>query len=142
MSSVAIIEAYRQQIFVDPKMAPYYLSCLKMIGGCRRRRGKDDQHLTNAINEAYLEGQFASEDIEQAYNFFGFDIDDRHLNNNRILECFYEYVGSPTQENKARQELSRIGKHRESDRLMAASEDRMLPHSSLPWTHTHPETNL
>ncbi|CAG8029470.1 unnamed protein product [Penicillium salamii] len=126
MSSVAITEAYRQQIVMDPKMAPYYLSCLKLIGGCRRRRGKDDEYLTNAINEAYLEGQFASEDVEQAYQFFGFDIDDRQLNNNRILECFYEYVGSPTQENKARQELSRIGKHRESDRLMAASEDRVV----------------
>lgn len=126
MSSDTIAYAYKQQVCADPSMAPHFLDCLKQIAGLRRSRGKDDRRLAKAVDEAYAAGNFASVDVDRAYTFFGLDPEDYNVDDNLILQCFYAYINSPTQEELARRQLWRIGKDRASDRLIAASEERSL----------------
>ncbi|KAJ5334160.1 hypothetical protein MYU51_004635 [Penicillium brevicompactum] len=124
MSAGSIVEAYKQQTAVDvPDMAPHYLTCLKQIAILRR--GKDDHIIEEAIRDAYAIGQFSSEDVDEAYKFFDIDPYGHGITNTHILERFYSYLGSSRQETQARQELWRIGKSRNSERLLAASEDRV-----------------
>ncbi|CAG8129565.1 unnamed protein product [Penicillium olsonii] len=125
MSSDTIAYAYKQQVCADPSMAPHFLDCLKQIAGLRRSRGKDDRRLAKAVDEAYAAGNFASVDVDRAYTFFGLDPEDYNVDDNLILQCFYAYINSPTQEELARRQLWRIGKDRASDRLIAASEERV-----------------
>lgn len=124
MAASLIVEAYKQQVVVDdPAMAPYYLTCLKRIAILRR--GRDDDIIESAIRDAYADGQFALEDVDEAYKFFGIAPDDFNITDDHILQRFYSYLGSSRQETQARQELWRIGKTRNSEHLLAASEDRM-----------------
>ena len=136
MSSDTIAYAYKQQVCADPSMAPHFLDCLKQIAGLRRSRGKDDRRLAKAVDEAYAAGNFASVDVDRAYTFFGLDPEDYNVDDNLILQCFYAYINSPTQEELARRQLWRIGKDRASDRLIAASEERSLSPPSRSWLQT------
>jgi len=130
MSAAAIIEAYKQQCLNDAEwMAPHYLTCLKHIAILRG--GTDYDTIDQFVQAAYADGKYATEDVDCAFSYFGIDSRGTHITDDQILEIFYTYLGSPSQETIARRELWRLGDFRQSERLKAAAEDRML--SQLFW---------
>lgn len=122
MSSATIVEAYNQQVSVDPARAPFYLKCLKSIGTLRG--GQDWDIIDQAVQVAYSEGKYTDDDVVEAYKYFGLWRDDPNLTDDSIIGKFYAFLSSTNQETEARQQLWRIGHSRQSERIKSASEDR------------------
>ncbi|KAJ5086845.1 hypothetical protein NUU61_008152 [Penicillium alfredii] len=123
MSSATIVEAYNQQVSVDPARAPFYLKCLKSIGTLRG--GQDWDIIDQAVQVAYSEGKYTDDDVVEAYKYFGLWHDDPNLTDDSIIGKFYAFLSSTNQETEARQQLWRIGHSRRSERIIFASEERV-----------------
>ncbi|KAJ5779593.1 hypothetical protein N7457_007313 [Penicillium paradoxum] len=122
-STAAIIDMYKQQVLVDSGRASIYLSALKAIGNVR---GAGDQELIAiAVSEAYANGQYDLEDIEKAYQYFDLRLYDPYLTEDSIIGKFYAFLNSTNNDVEARLHLWRIGDSRRSERIKAASEDRV-----------------
>jgi ubiquitin carboxyl-terminal hydrolase 25/28 len=122
MSSSSIIEAYHQQVSINPARAPHYLQCLKTISGLRG--GPDREEIEQAVMVAYSEGRYTPEDVIHAYKYFGLDPHDPHVTEETIIGKFYAFLGSTTQETETRTQLWRIGDWRRNERIKSAAEDR------------------
>lgn len=122
MSSSSIIEAYHQQVSVNPTRAPHYLQCLKTIADLRG--GSDREEIEQAVMLAYSEGRYTPEDVFHAYKYFGLDPHDPHLTEETIIAKFYVFLGSTTQETETRTQLWRIGDWKRNERIKSAAEDR------------------
>lgn len=125
MAASAIVEAYNQQVAVDPGRAPLYLQCLKAIGTLRG--GDDYEIIEQAVAVAYSEGKYTDDDLAESYKYFGLWHNDFSLTEDIIIGKFYAYLSStsPEKENESRQNLWRIGASRGSERIKAVSEDRV-----------------
>lgn len=124
MSSTAVIEAYKRQVFVDPGKGPIYLTSLKSIG--RLRGGEDKELIDIAVDEAYANGKYTVEDIVFAYQYLGLRFNDPNLTEDSIIGTFYAFLSSTNNDTEARQHLWRIGDSKSSERIKSASEDREL----------------
>lgn len=129
MSATAIVEAYKYQTNMDAAwMGPHYLSCLKQVAILRK--GFDVYIIEKAIQEAYADGKYATEDIEFAFQKFGLDPHDHSVTDDKILKHFFDYISLNWQEAGARRDLWRIGDSRQSERIMSTADDRMLSSNS------------
>jgi ubiquitin carboxyl-terminal hydrolase 25/28 len=125
MAASAIVDAYDRQVSVDPGRAPLYLQCLKAIATLRG--GEDYEIIDQAVQNAYLEGKYTDDDVVESFRYFGLKHNDYSLTEDTIIGNFYAYLSStsPEKENESRKHLWRIGASRDSDRIKAASEDRV-----------------
>lgn len=127
MSSSMIIEACNRQVSVDPTRTPLYLKSLRSIGGLRG--GEDEAIIDRAVQVAYAEGKYTSEDIVDAYDYFGLSHEDRNLTDDGIIGRFYDSLGTLGQsdETETRRRLWRIGDSRRSERIKYAAEESKYP---------------
>ncbi|KAJ6083953.1 hypothetical protein N7486_010753 [Penicillium sp. IBT 16267x] len=123
MSAAMIVDAYQHQVQADPSRAPRYLNCLKAIGTLRG--GEDWEIIDQAVQFAYSEGRYTDDDVVEAYRYFGHRYDDPDLTEEAILGKFYAFLGSTNQETEVRRQLWIIAQHLGSERIKAASEDRV-----------------
>ncbi|CAI7606909.1 unnamed protein product [Penicillium pancosmium] len=123
MDASLIVEAYNRQISVDPSRSSLYLESLKAIGTLRR--GQDWEIIDHAAQVAYAEGKYTNDDVIEAYKYFGLWHDDPNITEDTIIGKFYAFLSSTSHETEARQQLWRIGNSRGSERIKAASEDRV-----------------
>ncbi|KAJ5570525.1 Peptidase C19 ubiquitin carboxyl-terminal hydrolase 2 [Penicillium hispanicum] len=123
MSAAMIVDAYHRQVVVDPSRGPFYLKCLRTIG--LLRGGSDWEIIDQAVQVAYSEGKYTTDDVEEAYKYFGLCHDDPNLTEDSIIGKFYAFLSSTSQEAETRTQLWRIGQSRGSERIKAASEDRV-----------------
>lgn len=126
MSTALIVEAYQRQVSVDPARTPHYLDCLKAIGTLRG--GEDWETIDRTVQVAYAEGKYTTDDVTLAYKYFGL-WGEKNLTEDSIIGKYYAYLSSTTQNDQvldAARHLWRIGHSRDSDRIMAVSEDREL----------------
>lgn len=124
LSTFALIEIYKMQVDQNPQRAPIFLSALKAVG--HLRGGEDQEFIASAVNEAYSSGRYDLEDIRKAYSYFGFRLNDPSLTEDSIIGKFYAFLSSINNDTDARLQLWRIGDSRRSERIKAASEDRVF----------------
>ncbi|KAJ5532634.1 hypothetical protein N7494_009186 [Penicillium frequentans] len=121
MSASMIVDAYQHQVQADPSRAPRYLNCLKAIGTLRG--GEDWEIIDQAVQFAYSEGRYTDDDVVEAYRYFGHE--DPNLTEEAIIGKFYAFLGSTNQETEVRRQMWIIAQDRGSERIKAASEDRV-----------------
>ncbi|KAJ5929511.1 Peptidase C19 ubiquitin carboxyl-terminal hydrolase 2 [Penicillium verhagenii] len=123
MSASLIVDSYHHQVQGDPPRAPHYLNCLKSIGTIRG--GEDWEIINQAVQLAYSEGRYTNEDVTDAYKYFGLQRNDRNLTQDAIVSKFYAVLGSTNQETEVRRQMWNIGQDLGSERIKAASQDRV-----------------
>lgn len=130
MPSNLIVEAYRRQVETDPKRVPYYLRCLKCVGGWRR--DTDGKSIEHAISLEYASGRYADDDIPNAYKYFELDYDDPTLSDDTIVASFFSRLNDSPHDMEPRRQLWRIGDSRGSEKLKSAAEESMYRPWRLP----------
>ncbi|KAJ5109239.1 hypothetical protein N7456_005914 [Penicillium angulare] len=123
MSASMIIDSYHRQVAEDPDRAPFYLRCLKGISLIRG--GEDFEIIDNAVTQAYSEGRYSADDVQEAYRYFGLNYNNPELTEDTIIGTFYAFLSSTNQETETRRQLWIIGQDFRSERIRAASEDRV-----------------
>ncbi|KAJ6014572.1 Peptidase C19 ubiquitin carboxyl-terminal hydrolase 2 [Penicillium herquei] len=148
MSSPLIIDSYQRQVEVDPENATRYLACLKEI--VTLRGGEDGEIINQAVQQAYSEGRYTYDDVIEAYGFFGLHYGDQKVSDETIIEKFYALISASASDihhqrdpapspstpspntnldSDIRRHLWLIGDSMGSQRIKAASEDRVVTFS-------------
>ncbi|KAJ5281068.1 hypothetical protein N7478_006440 [Penicillium angulare] len=121
MSVSMIIDCYHRQVAEDPGRAPFYLGCLKGISMVRG--GEDFEIIDQAVTQAYSEGRYTADDVQEAYRYFGLNYNNPELTEDTIIGNFYAFLSSTNQEAEARRHLWIISQDFRSERIRAAAED-------------------
>ncbi|RKF56885.1 Ubiquitin carboxyl-terminal hydrolase 2 [Erysiphe neolycopersici] len=113
--------AYDRQCECDPCNKPYYLDCLEGLA-----RGRNSYHLQTKVAMATSTGDYGTNAIEEAYNYF--ELSSSSKDSDEYIISLYEARISllPGQKEMAQCCLKKIAKHRNSSTLDALANDQTM----------------
>ena len=116
-----LVWAYERQCLTDPINRPYYFDCLQDLA-----KGRESEELDTKVALAVSAGEVGIKDIEQAYRYFGLEVDfnegDEH-----IAGLYKSRIESaPRQKDEAREKLAILAAARNSMVLEEILNDKTL----------------
>ncbi|POS86499.1 hypothetical protein EPUL_001144, partial [Erysiphe pulchra] len=113
--------AYDRQCECDPINKPYYLDCLEDLA-----RGRNSYHLQTKVAMATSTGEYGTNAIEEAYNYF--ELSSSSKDSDEYIISLYEarIALLPRQKEMAQSCLEKIAKHRNSSTLEALANDKTM----------------
>lgn len=116
--------AYERQLVSDPEGTPYYLEALQGIA-----KGRDSEDLQTSVAIEASSGKVSADDIRNAYNALGIDVEANILYDDYIIGNFQSRAAdSPRQEPELRRALQIIGQHRSSPKILSMASKCMMDH--------------
>lgn len=113
--------SYDRQCECDPANKPYYLDCLADLAN-----GRQSADLQMRVVMATSAGELGQKTIEDSYRYFNLDPDSVE-NDDHIMGLYKSRIESaPRQKDEARECLSNIAKHRQSEKIDALANDRTM----------------
>ena len=120
-SDELLLWAYDRQCACDPTNKPYYLDCLQGLAG-----GRESADLNIRVAMAISAGEYGLHDIEEAYRYFTLD-PNVYLTDDHIIGCYNSRIDSaPRQKDEARENLRKIARSRNSDKIEAVANDKTM----------------
>lgn len=113
--------SYDRQCECDPSNRPYYLDCLDNLA-----TGRNSEDLQTKVVMAISGGEFGLKAIEDAYRYFGLEINTKEANAH-IMGLYRSRIESaPRQKEDAKSALLIIAKHRDSHEIEALANNTTM----------------
>lgn len=128
--------AYDRQCECDPSNKPYYLDCLDDLA-----RGRNSYYLQTKVVMATSAGEYGTNAIEEAYNYFELSSNSRE-SDDYIISLYRARIAlAPRLKEMAQSCLEKIAKHRNSSTLEALANDRTMTYDeALKYLGVNSET--
>jgi len=128
-----ILKGYQAQCQTAPEFVPYFFTYLRQIATDR-----NSEILITEVAMESSQGRYDIQQLEEAYKYFGLDMQDGHLNDDLILGTFSSRLeDSKNHEVDMRDNLRMIGVHRNSKRIIEFADNcQHVPCACLEDVHT------